>query len=269
MLPAQVITDIDSTKMESHPSEKLGLETSTRDAGVREAAANFLARSNSSRTTIMKHNKTNGLAPDRKTKIFVSWVLLVILIGIGLGVGLGLTAGKEEPDYDNSSKPLNTTWCGDGILGNGRCENGLCCSPYGFCGFSGDHCVNEQTPPADLEDPHRFCGDGFLGNRTCANSTECCSFEGKCGYSYSFCDYWPWNTTRGEPCGNGDVGDGICETEEAGCCSQWGYCGTTEDHCAPWVEEEDDNGARALRGIGQTNSNSSTFRGENQPFPIP
>jgi len=33
------------------------------------------------------------------------------------------------------------------------------------------------------------------------------------------------------PCGGGDVGDGIC-ADPTLCCSEWGWCGTTPDHCA-------------------------------------
>jgi chitinase len=31
-------------------------------------------------------------------------------------------------------------------------------------------------------------------------------------------------------CGNGIVGNGNCATQNL-CCSQWGWCGTTDAHC--------------------------------------
>mmetsp|Transcript_18369 Transcript_18369/g.38545 ORF Transcript_18369/g.38545 Transcript_18369/m.38545 type:complete len:474 (+) Transcript_18369:162-1583(+) len=36
-------------------------------------------------------------------------------------------------------------------------------------------------------------------------------------------------TPSGGTCGSGNVGDGICANRE--CCSEWGWCGTSSDHC--------------------------------------
>lgn len=268
----------DNSSEESPPSGQDGsaaASTARVNTGMPEEENGETQSSNSSPTPVSQVNKytnsahlvgwwerffgihgTLGLTPNRNAKILLGLALATIVVGIGVGVGFAVS-NKKSDDGSVKTKDSNTTWCGEGVSGNGVCENGLCCSPYGFCGFSEAHCVDGQTPPEDLEDPNRFCGDGFLGNQTCSNSTECCSPEGKCAYSYYACGYWPWNTTRGKPCGNGDIGDEICEDEDE-CCSQWGWCGTTEDHCAPWVEEETDNGGRTLRGTTTSSSSNSS-----------
>ena len=68
--------------------------------------------------------------------------------------------------------------CGGGDPGNGLCDNGLCCSNYGYCGNSNAHCTN----PA----PVATCGGGNIGNGVCPND-KCCSTGGNCGYSLEDC----------------------------------------------------------------------------------
>lgn len=192
--------------------------------------------------------------PNNKRKlVLLGLVVVLVVAGLAVGLGVGLSSSDED---DEATQVEEANFCGDGIVDDGVCDNGLCCSPYGYCGFSEAHCVNGQTaPPADvLYDPNRFCGDGIPGNGTCADSALCCSEEGKCESTYFACGYWPDGRDRGRPCGQGDIGDGECEDPEEECCSQWGWCGTTEHHCAPWnVEETEEDkeggGTRALRGI--------------------
>merc|ERR1719203_2455055 len=39
----------------------------------------------------------------------------------------------------------------------------------------------------------------------------------------------PPSPTPSIPCGDGNIGNGVCV--DGTCCSQWGWCGTTSDHC--------------------------------------
>lgn len=76
--------------------------------------------------------------------------------------------------------------------GNKVCPDNLCCSKYGYCGETEEHCI-----------------------------IECQSEFGKCGYT--------------EPIGVST--DGTCglingmSCPKGLCCSKYGYCGNTEDHC--------------------------------------
>jgi len=65
--------------------------------------------------------------------------------------------------------------CGDGNIGNGICADGTCCSQYGWCGTSAEHCGG--TP----------CGDGNRGNGICEDGT-CCSQYGWRGTSAAHCE---------------------------------------------------------------------------------
>ena len=99
------------------------------------------------------------------------------------------------------------------------------------------------------------CGDGDRGNGLCSNPSECCSQYGHCGTTPAHCDYGVNNNNNGLPpsfntnantntasggvsnngiagtCGGGLVGNGKCPNPVE-CCSQYGFCGTTPDHCA-------------------------------------
>jgi hypothetical protein len=71
----------------------------------------------------------------------------------------------------------NQNACGDGIVGDGVCsDSSLCCSKYGYCGRSAEHCSTTT-----------FCGDGVIGNRVCLDSTLCCSQYGYCGSTSDYC----------------------------------------------------------------------------------
>ena len=69
-------------------------------------------------------------------------------------------------------------------FGTALCDGGLCCSKWGFCGATPDHCgagcqSNCGGGPAPTSEPTDRCGAEF-GNATCANGL-CCSKYGNCG----------------------------------------------------------------------------------------
>lgn len=95
--------------------------------------------------------------------------------------------------------------CGGGLTGNGICPTpSECCSQYGFCGTSADHCSNVAPVSAPKPKPGAngwdnngagngsppmagTCGGGSTGNGICANGVECCSSFGFCGTSAEHC----------------------------------------------------------------------------------
>ncbi|CAF0728766.1 unnamed protein product [Adineta ricciae] len=90
------------------------------------------------------------------------------------------------------------------------CPDGLCCSKYGFCGNTPEHC--DRTPVTNGNCKTVGCPPG-----------QCCSAYGFCG-------------TTLEHCGNVDltVGQGNCQQTGCApglCCSRFGYCGRTAEHC--------------------------------------
>ena len=163
---------------------------------------------------------------------------------------------------------------GDGTCGNGSRGNGICpvisecCSQYGFCGTTADHCASPPsattTQATSLSSSDVListggaggtCGGGQVGNGICLNSNECCSQYGFCGSSSEHCGNLatsstgagtttPLPQTSSEQqqqqeqvygtCGNGSTGNGICPTN-SDCCSLQGFCGTTLEHCTDKV----------------------------------
>ena len=111
------------------------------------------------------------------------------------------------------------------------CDNGTCCSQWGYCGTTQAHCgtccqsgMCEGGPPPTPGPPRPTPGPP-RPTRGAPRPPEppppppttCRALSATCGPD--------------RPCGNG------------ACCSQWGYCGTTEAHCGEccqsdcWEEE--------------------------------
>ncbi|KAJ3228057.1 hypothetical protein HDU81_006366 [Chytriomyces hyalinus] len=144
--------------------------------------------------------------------------------------------------------------CGDGVVGNGVCDDSsLCCSPYGWCGSTPEHCGtgNEQqssdnfTPANADTSSSASCGLGFVGNGKCDDSSLCCSPYGWCGSTPEHCagdqsgngvsenNNQPAQGSSDNQqgsCGNGLVGNGKCDDSSL-CCSPYGWCGSTPEHC--------------------------------------
>jgi hypothetical protein len=155
-----------------------------------------------------------------------------------------------------------------------------CCSEYGYCDVSPDHCgvgcqpnygicdddsISPPPPPPDDDDdidtPEKIitpanpdiplsstigrCGPLF---GRCSNESECCSEYGYCGitpeHCYNNCQEGYGLCKYGEETEDEDDDDlpffslpgrcgvlfGECEEEDE-CCSEYGYCGKTEEHC--------------------------------------
>ena len=108
--------------------------------------------------------------------------------------------------------------CGGGLTGNGICPNpSECCSQYGFCGTSADHCSNVAPVSAPKPKP----GANGWGNDGMGNGFPP-TVGGGAGAAAA--------GVKGT-CGGGLTGNGICSNQSE-CCSQYGFCGASADHCA-------------------------------------
>jgi len=153
----------------------------------------------------------------------------------------------HHPDYRQQQIVVQAAkHCGSGI---GSCPNNLCCSAYGYCGTSNEHCnVSQGCQPDyglcyqddDNNKPNKkVCG---AGKGTCASGL-CCSKYGYCGTSDDYCnvrkgcqvdyglcyendDQPPVSPEPTKRCGSGV---GACPNNL--CCSKQGYCGSTDAYC--------------------------------------
>jgi len=137
----------------------------------------------------------------------------------------------------------------------GYCEAYECCSQYGWCGTTDDHCgkgcqsefgdcyggsAENEVPVSTVKGR---CGPDY---GACAGSNECCSKYGWCGVTETHCGTGcqsefgvcnktsatnskkvPTSTVKGR-CG---AEYGAC-ADSSKCCSKYGYCGDTEGHCS-------------------------------------
>ncbi|OUM61793.1 carbohydrate-binding module family 18 protein [Piromyces sp. E2] len=78
------------------------------------------------------------------------------------------------------------------------CADGYCCSKYGYCGKTDDYCKS------GCQSEYGTCKTG---------SSQIISKDGRCGPEYGRCP--------------GDL-----------CCSEYGWCGKTSDHCGSGCQSE-------------------------------
>jgi len=168
---------------------------------------------------------------------------------------------EEEEDVDvvisddetNDPIPVTTTVTDisqDGRCGEefGSCREGYCCSKWGWCGKTELHCsvsngcqsefgVCAKTDGFEIE--QKKDGRCGVGIGSCAEG-YCCSKWGWCGQSESHCTMEegcqsefgackPAKNTNVDP--DGRCGKGIGSCAEGYCCSKWGWCGKSDNHC--------------------------------------
>jgi len=140
-----------------------------------------------------------------------------------------------------------------------------CCSEFGFCGDTQEHCFCDACVnyrPLDLEGnvrSDRRCGeefptsDGSPSGCDGASANHCCSKFGFCGPGPEHCDcpgcvdyrsgsaevvpLVQGRVRTDRRCGGSFPLDDGSPSECDGssgmpCCSKWGYCGPGDDHCA-------------------------------------
>jgi len=111
---------------------------------------------------------------------------------------------------------------------NKSCSKGECCSKYGYCGTSIDHCgTGCQASYGRCNDGGR-CGTDY---GKCLNEKQCCSQHGYCDISDAHCGS-KCQSEFGLCYGSHDkCGEQYGRCKGNKCCSKWGYCGTSNDHC--------------------------------------
>ncbi|KAL0938384.1 agglutinin Isolectin 1 [Colletotrichum truncatum] len=134
------------------------------------------------------------------------------------------------------------------------CPGSLCCSQYNWCGVSDAHCGAGcqtkfgrcTTTPAGSGKitPDGTCGG--INKYTCTGGTfgNCCSKWGYCGSTDGHClndCQSSFGDCSSITVGGKDVSqDGACGGTNGrtcqgstfgDCCSKWGYCGSSNDHC--------------------------------------
>ncbi|ORX77037.1 glycoside hydrolase/deacetylase, partial [Anaeromyces robustus] len=124
--------------------------------------------------------------------------------------GTGCQSGFGKCDDGKSTTTTTPKTPTGKISTNGRCgkDNGntvcpddLCCSQYGYCGESSEHC-----------------------------GTGCQSEFGQCKTVAAKNPGKPGEVSTNGRCGP-DYGYTVCPNNQ--CCSKHGYCGTKDEHCAP------------------------------------
>jgi len=119
-----------------------------------------------------------------------------------------------------TKSPLPTSTSGRCGLDYGICPDNLCCSKYGYCGDSDDHCKK------GCQSEFGVCNEGSTTTKTTTttkNPSLPTSTNGRCGPDYGYCP------------------DNLC-------CSKYGYCGDSDDHCESGCISE----------FGRCGGNSST-----------
>ena len=172
-------------------------------------------------------------------------------------------------------KPTEDSTCGadtDGFYCTS--DDAPCCSKYGFCGESTDHCAYSDCQEGYSLDPARGgscqtftesqeyskdrsedgrCGWDH-GDTYCGSSEPCCSGENPpdgvekftCGSGADYCDTAScvpeasWNpdisctanktASSDGRCGPAS-GGAVCISDDAPCCSSFGWCGNEQAHC--------------------------------------
>lgn len=127
----------------------------------------------------------------KKKKMRTFFAATFVLLAL-TGSGLGLSVSNDATCGGNTG---NT--CLGSVFGN-------CCSQYGYCGSTTDHCSG------GCQAGFGSCSSGGGGGGSQPAPVLKASSDGTCGGSTG-------STCAGTPFGT--------------CCSQYGYCGSTDAHC--------------------------------------
>ena len=78
------------------------------------------------------------------------------------------TSAPNSPSSPSPTPPTSYGTCGWGFIGNGICADGTCCSQWGWCGTTDEHC-NGPTPPSPTPpSPSPPSSGGLYDNRMIA-----------------------------------------------------------------------------------------------------
>ena len=135
--------------------------------------------------------------------------------------------------------------CGGGNRGNGVCPvAGKCCSQFGYCGTSAEHCPGISGS--------NMGGGNHQGQGHNNNNTQH-SNKNNNGNAGSGGGGGGSTVSVSGTCGGGNRGNGVCPVAGK-CCSQFGYCGTSAEHC-PGISGSNMGGGNH-QGQGHNNNNT-------------
>jgi len=147
------------------------------------------------------------------------------------------TTTTTKPSSTKPSTSTSTGRCGKDY-GGAVCKSGYCCSKYGYCGTTEDHCELTKGCQSEFGDcSTKKSGQCGKGIGSCP-SGYCCSKYGWCGKSSDHCLASKGCQSSFGECKNdnesvkGKCGNGIGKCPSGYCCSKYGWCGKTLDHCS-------------------------------------
>ncbi|ORX63913.1 hypothetical protein BCR32DRAFT_134356 [Anaeromyces robustus] len=164
---------------------------------------------------------------------------------------------NDSEDYNDPNKDYNDISkdgkCGENYR-RAKCPAGQCCSKYGNCGKSDDHCSIEKGCQSEFgqcgsstDTEKKISENGKCGEKngnTICPSGQCCSKYGHCGKTDDHCSVEKGCQSEFGQCGNSDTSKKISENGKCGekngnticpsgkCCSKYGWCGKTTDYCS-------------------------------------
>jgi len=162
--------------------------------------------------------------------------------------GCQIEFGKCDGDATTTTTNTSTNdKCGKEY---GKCPSGKCCSKYGWCGKTDDHCsvskgcqsefgkcdgITTTTITTTTTLPSNYkCGKEY---GKCP-SGKCCSKYGWCGKTDDHCSVSKGCQSEFGTCSNnslpveGKCGEGYGKCPSGQCCSKYGWCGKTDDYCS-------------------------------------
>ena len=149
---------------------------------------------------------------------------------------------KKDKDVKNKKSKHHHT-CGEG---EGKCPEGQCCSKYGWCGTTDDHCSLEAGCQSEFGRCYSDASNKVSKNGQCGGEHgqcpegECCSKYGWCGTTKEYCSVNDGcqskfgrcrSTGKNNVSTNGRCGKENGQCPEGECCSKYGWCGKSKDHC--------------------------------------
>jgi len=128
-----------------------------------------------------------------------------------------------------------------------RCQNGHCCSQFGYCGTDNEHCGVGCQYKNGVCRLNNISTDGRCGPNNegivCPKG-QCCSLYGWCGTGNDFCgngclkNYGHCSSSFDHQLNSdydisndGQCGDNGRRCPDGQCCSKYGWCGTSSSFC--------------------------------------
>lgn len=145
--------------------------------------------------------------------------------------------GNNDEDEDIETIISTDFNCGKG---KGICPSGQCCSKYGWCGTSENHC----SVDLGCQMKYGHCQQDKISSNGRCDSVNgkcpagyCCSKHGWCGKSKAYCSVSEGCQLKYGECTEeltyikGKCGEKYGNCPSGQCCSRYGWCGKNIDYC--------------------------------------